>query len=119
MKTDTNSNASGHSAHLTVALPATLITEIAEAVAERLREGDTLPAPSPWLDVEGASDYLRMTPDAVRKAAQRGFLPAHQPFGKGSRYFFHVRELDDYLLAAEVAGVDAVDAEDARSGRRT
>jgi hypothetical protein len=116
MKTDTNTTAGGPSAHLTIALPATLIAEIAEAVAERLREGDLVPAASPWLDVEGASDYLRMTPDAVRKAAQRGFLPAHQPFGKGSRYFFHVRELDEYLLAAEVAGVDAVDS---RSGRRT
>lgn len=116
MKTDTNTNAAGPSAQFTVALPATLIAEIADAVAERLREGDLVPAPSPWLDVEGASDYLRMTPDAVRKAAQRGFLPAHQPFGKGSRYFFHVRELDEYLLAAEVAGVEAADA---RPGRRT
>jgi hypothetical protein len=91
---NTNNDAGARTTQLTFALPATLIDEIAHAVAERLRDGDLVPARSPWLDVQGASDYLAMNADAVCKAAQRGFLPAHQPFGKGSRCFFHQRELD-------------------------
>ena len=113
----THTPADGRTAHLTFALPATLIDEIADAVAERLRDGDLVPAHSPWLDVQGASDYLGMTPDAVRKAAQRGLLPAHQPFGKGSRYFFHHRELDEYLFAAAIAGVEVAGVDTANGSR--
>lgn len=102
-----NPSADGKTAPLTLAWPDALTEQIADAVAERLRDGDLAPTRSPWLDVTGAAAYLDMTPDAVRKAAQRGLLPAHQPFGKGSRYFFHRRELDEHLLTAEVAGTDA------------
>jgi excisionase family DNA binding protein len=113
----THTSADGRTAHLTFALPATLIDEIADAVAERLGAGDLVLARSPWLDVQGAADYLGMTADAVRKAAQRGLLPAHQPFGKGSRYFFHYRELDEYLLAAAISGVEVAGVDTANGSR--
>ena len=84
---------------LTLACPPELITLIADAVSERLN-GDPSPSRSPWFDVPGAAAYLEMSPGAVRKAASRGLLPAHQPFGPGSRYFFHRHELDEYILGS-------------------
>jgi hypothetical protein len=44
---NTNNDAGARTAQLTVALPAPLIDEIADAVAERLRDGDLVPARSP------------------------------------------------------------------------
>ena len=95
--------ANGQAAQLTLAWPDALVTQIADAVAERLGGGDLAPSRSPWLDVAGAAAYLEMKPDAVRKAAQRGLLPAHQPFGKGSRYFIHRAELDEHILVGGLA----------------
>lgn len=86
---------------LTLAWPQTLVTEIADALAERLGEVAPTPSRSPWLDVPGAAAYLTMTPEALRKAAKRGLLPAHQPFGPGSRYFFHRAELDEHILGRD------------------
>jgi hypothetical protein len=97
-------SADGQAAQLTLTWPDALVTQIADAVAEHLRNGDLAPSRSPWLDVAGAAAYLEMTADAVRKAAQRGLLPGHQPFGKGSRYFFHRAELDERILGGESAG---------------
>jgi hypothetical protein len=37
--------------------------------------GTPPPAPSPWLDVAGAAEYLVMTEAAVRAAARRNQLP--------------------------------------------
>jgi len=71
-----------------------LVARIVAALAERL-DGS-----SPrWLAIDEAATYLRTTPEALRKAAQRGQLPAHQPLGPGTRYLFDRRELD--LWAAQ------------------
>ena len=78
-------------------LPDVLIDRIADAVAARTGSVSGA-ATSPWMGVPGAATYLGMTEDAVRKAAQRGLLPANQPFGPGSRYFFHRAELDNHIL---------------------
>ncbi len=43
-------SADGKAAPLMLAWPDALTQQIAEAVAERLREGDLVPTPSPWLD---------------------------------------------------------------------
>ena len=98
-------SADGQATPLTLTWPDALVTQIADAVTENLRNGDLAPSRSPWLDVTGAAAYLEMTPDAVRKAAQRGLLPAHQPFGRGSRYFFHRAKLDEHILGTEGTGV--------------
>jgi excisionase family DNA binding protein len=52
-----------------------------------------------WLTVEEAADYLRTTPDALRRAAHRKQLPSHQPLGAGSRYLFNRSELDQWAAA--------------------
>jgi hypothetical protein len=85
-------------AHVTLALPEVLIAQIAEAVVARLNDADRSNSQSPWLDVNGAAAYLNSTSDAIRKAAQRGLLPGHQPYGPGSRWFFHRAQLDDFVL---------------------
>jgi Helix-turn-helix domain len=74
----------------------TIITQIVEQVAARLPSLDGS-AHSRWLDVQGAADYLLTTADAVRKAAQRGQLPGHQPYGPGSRWYFDPPELDAFI----------------------
>ncbi len=94
-------------AQLTLAWPETLIQQIAD-VAERLSADDRSSTRSPWCDVAGTAAYLNMTPDAVRKAAQRRLLPGHQPFGPGSRYFFHRRELDDFIAGKNGDDPDSV-----------
>jgi excisionase family DNA binding protein len=82
-------------AQMSIVWPELLITQIADAVAARLGDTDRRnTSQSPWLDVDGAAAYLNTTSDAVRKAAQRGQLPGHQPNGPGSRWFFHRDELD-------------------------
>ena len=89
---------------LTLTVPRELVTLIADAVAARLGEGASAASPqSPWLDVAGAAAYLNTTSDAVRKAAQRGLLPGHQPYGPGSRWLFHRGELDAFVLGGAVA----------------
>jgi hypothetical protein len=93
-----NSTAPSPSAlQLTLTWPEVLIDQIADAVAARLGDDERGTTRSPWFDVAGAAAYLDMSSAAVRKAAQRGLLPAHQPFGPGSRYFFHRRELDELI----------------------
>ncbi len=105
---DFNTNPGPIAAQLTLAWPEVLIHQIADVVAERLSADDRSSSRSPWFDVAGTAAYLNMTPDAVRKAAQRRLLPGHQPFGPGSRYFFHRRELDDFIAGrnAEVPDSD-------------
>jgi hypothetical protein len=65
-------------------LPDVLIDRIADAVAARVGPGGGREA-SPWMDIPTAATYLGTTNDAMRTAAQRGLLPAHQPYGPGSR----------------------------------
>jgi excisionase family DNA binding protein len=88
---------------VTLLWPDAVIDRLAEAVTERMRLEPTHDTSSPWLTVEGAAHYLgTMSPDAVRKAAQRGQLPAYQPHGPGTRWFFDRRELDAFLREGRV-----------------
>lgn len=52
---------------------------------------------SPWLTVEPAADYLGMTPDALRKLAQRRRIKYHQPTGERGRLYFAKRDLDEWV----------------------
>jgi hypothetical protein len=84
---------------MTIAWPELLITQIADAVTARLGDTDRRStSQSPWLDVDGATACLNSTSDAVRKAAQRGQLPAHQLHGPRSRWWFNRHELDTHIL---------------------
>ena len=78
-----------------------LITQVADAVAARLSDPDRRSTPqSPWMDVPGVAAYLNSTSPAIRKAAQHGLLPGHQPGGPHSPWFFHRDEVDQYILAS-------------------
>src|SRR4051794_30291472 len=50
---------------------------------------------SPWMDVEGAAQYLACSPDRVRKLISRRAVPFHQE-QRGGRVFLHRRELDEW-----------------------
>jgi hypothetical protein len=78
-------------------LPPALIAQIAEAVAARVAGLDSTTTQSPWLDVDGAAAYLNSTPDVVRRWANKRVLPGHQPNGPGGRWYFHPRELDEFI----------------------
>jgi excisionase family DNA binding protein len=82
---------------LTIELPEDLLETLARRVATLVSE-QGLATVSRWLGVEEAADYLRTTPDALRKAIQRGQVPAHQPYGPGTRYVLDRDELDAWVV---------------------
>jgi excisionase family DNA binding protein len=88
---------SGETPRLSVELPPVLIDQIAEAVAARLTGLDSTTTQSPWLDVDGAAAYLNSTRDVVRRWASQQLLPGYQPHGPGSRWYFHPRDLDEFV----------------------
>jgi excisionase family DNA binding protein len=71
-----------------------LVDRIAAEVAVRL----AAPASSPWLDVNGAAEYLACSPERIRKLIARREIPYHQE-GPGSRVFFNKGELDEWLFS--------------------
>jgi excisionase family DNA binding protein len=71
-----------------------LVERIAAEVAARL----VAPGSSPWLDVNGAAEYLACSPERIRKLIARRDIPYHQE-GPGSRVFFNKGELDEWLLS--------------------
>ena len=89
---------------LSLAVPDALVSQLADAVAARLGDGAAASPQSPWLGVTAAAAYLDTTPDAIRKAAQRGLLPGHQPYGPGSRWYFDRAELDVFVTGAAPLG---------------
>jgi len=74
-----------------------LVDELARRVAETLAKQ---PGPAePWLDVNGAADYLAISPRAVREAARKSGLPVHRtPTG---RLLFRPSELDQWVKSGE------------------
>ena len=71
-----------------------LVTQVLAAIESRHAQ-----AAGNWLSIEEAADYVRTTPDALRKAVQRGQVPAHQPLGPGTRYLFSRAELDQWAVS--------------------
>lgn len=72
---------------------AALFKAIDERVAEALSAAPAQPARmSPWFTVEEAADYLRTSPDAIRKRIDRGQLKSHRP--EGSRILLHEDDLN-------------------------
>lgn len=75
-----------------------------ELVREAVRtELDARPATlTPWLDVEGAADYLATTRDAIYSAVKRGEFPVHRtPSG---RLLFRAEELDAWVAGEVLSG---------------
>jgi excisionase family DNA binding protein len=81
---------------LTLLAPTELLESLAELVAERL------PAPrpeSPWLDFEGAREYLRFSRDQLYKLTAARTIPFRKKSG-GQGLLFHREELDRWIEAA-------------------
>jgi len=84
---------------LALEVPCELVEALAERVADLLAE--RLPAqrgPAPWLDVDGAADYLACKPHRVYDLVAEGRLRCAKD---GRRSLFRREWLDDYLLGGE------------------
>lgn len=81
-----------------VELPAELVAQIAEAVAERLADAT---APSPYLNTNEAAEYLRAPVSRMHDLRQRGELV---PSLDGRRLLFKRVDLDAYLDRNRRAG---------------
>jgi excisionase family DNA binding protein len=69
-----------------------------DALAARLSERiPQIEEGSPWLTLKPAAEYLGTTPAALRKAAQRGQIPHHQPSGERGRLYFARKDLDAWV----------------------
>jgi excisionase family DNA binding protein len=74
---------------LAIPVPANLVDELAERVAERLRERRR------WAPIEGVAEYLGVPMSRVRYMRERG-LPAKKI---GKRLLFDLRQVDAWLEA--------------------
>jgi excisionase family DNA binding protein len=82
--------------HLALDVPAALIEAIAERTAELL--GERLPdRPEPYLDVDGAAEYLACKPHRIYDLCRQG-LPCHKD---GSRSLFRREDLESWLTRTE------------------
>jgi excisionase family DNA binding protein len=85
---------------LTIAAPDELLQALAEQVAAQVRELLETPRPdSPWLDFEGAREYLRFSRDQLYKLTAAKAIPFRKKRG-GQGLLFHRAELDRWVEAA-------------------
>ena len=84
---------------LSLAVPPELVEAIAERVAELLVERLPAQGPAPWLDVDGAAEYL-----ACPKSRVYEFIAAKRVrhFRDGRRVLFRREDLDAALSVREV-----------------
>ena len=86
-------------AELTVAIPDALLDALAERVARRVVMRLDLPQPaSPWLDVEGALEFLPFSRDQLYKLTSARAIPFRKKRG-GQGLLFHRGELERWLQA--------------------
>ena len=71
---------------------------VAAHVLSRLGELSANRADSPWLNIDGAAEYLACSVERLRKLVARAEVPYHQAT-RGSRIFFNKHELDRWLLS--------------------
>lgn len=82
---------------LSLAVPDALLEALAERVAELVHERLQPPPPaSPWLDFEGALEYLRFSRDQLYKLTAARAIPFRKRRG-GQALLFHREELDRWL----------------------
>ena len=81
-------------------VPESLLDALAERVARRLLSQLELPqAPSPWLDVEAALEYLPFSRDQLYKLTAAKAIPVRKK-RDGQGLLFHRGELERWLEAA-------------------
>jgi excisionase family DNA binding protein len=85
---------------LTLLAPTKLLGSFADLVASYVAERLLTPRPdSPWLDFEGAREYLRFTRDQLYKLTAAKAIPFRKKRG-GQGLLFHRDELDRWIEAA-------------------
>jgi excisionase family DNA binding protein len=77
---------------LTLGVPGELVEAIAERAAELLTE--QMPPPSPYLDVDGAAEYLACSSSRIYALTSTRRIPHHRD---GSRLLFRREELDAWI----------------------
>ena len=87
------------SVELTLTVPAELLEALAELIATRIGEQLPAPEPSPWLDFDGAREYLHFSRDQLYKLTAARAIPFRKKRG-GQGLLFHRGELDRWLEAA-------------------
>lgn len=82
---------------LSLGVPAELIEAVAQRTAEILEE--RLPhRPEPYLDVDGAAEYLACSRDRIYDLCRDGRLT---PYKDGSRSLFRRGDLDEWLTRSD------------------
>lgn len=82
---------------LMLTVPDGLLEALAERVAELVNERlQARPPASPWLDFDGALEYLRFSRDQLYKLTAARAIPFRKRRG-GQALLFHREELDRWL----------------------
>jgi len=84
---------------LTLLVPEELLQALAELVAAHVSERLPARLESPWLDFEGAREYLSFSRDQLYKLTAARAIPFRKRRG-GQGLLFHRDELDRWLQAA-------------------
>jgi excisionase family DNA binding protein len=84
---------------LSLHVPEDLLQALAELVAARVGEQLPARAESPWLDFDGAREYLRFSRDQLYKLTAARAIPFRKK-RDGQGLLFHRDELDRWLRAA-------------------
>jgi predicted DNA-binding transcriptional regulator AlpA len=84
---------------LTLLIPEELLQGLSELVAARLAEQLPARTESPWLDFDGAREYLCFSRDQLYKLTAARAIPFRKKRG-GQGLLFHRGELDRWLQAA-------------------
>jgi excisionase family DNA binding protein len=84
----------------TLCIPEELVHALAGEVAAHVTANLPAPRPvSPWLDFEGAREYLRFSRDQLYKLTAARAIPCRKKRG-GQGLLFHRDELDRWVAAA-------------------
>jgi excisionase family DNA binding protein len=84
---------------LTVSFPRELVDNLADAVAERLREQDGEQTPEGWLDSQAAAEYLCVPRRRIYDLTSDGRI---KPDGRdGSKPLFRRETLDRYARSED------------------
>ena len=85
-------------------LPDEVLEEIAARAAEMVLARLDARQASPWHSLESGAAYIKRTPEALRKAAERGHVVKHQERAKG-RIAFHQDDLDAFMRGEQPEGL--------------
>lgn len=58
-----------------------------------------------YFDIEGAADYLKLSPHTLRKKAQKNSIPCYKRNGK---WLFSKRELKAYIQLGKVISINEI-----------